>query len=329
MLSTSAAGLLLMGSLFGHHNTFYKWDSVTVDGDSLYVMKMDVYYAPNIPIPERGADVVLKKDYEVVKLDLTGKKHRLLSTKYHLVPKRPINDESLADVAGYYEYIEVDDKGQTILWGTPELKQRLLKVIPAGCSADEFGHVEYDKQDSRVLYLYCQRMDTAYRVELPEMNVVAIPFGRPYDPNSFNSSPRFYSMRGQKTVFVDVAGAMYELNTDDLTTRKKMEMVESGNWNADTRSDKSLIGVAQGLRIYQVKQTQTNAAQLSIEYQGQPARVYPLPNAIAHMFGPAIYLPRSNLVLWNAWDENPDNYVIFTFNIETGVMRQAYIPKMD
>ncbi len=318
---------MMMGSLFGLHETIYSMDSMTVSGDSLYLVKMDVYYAPNIPIPERGADVVLKKDYEVVKLDLSGKKQRLSSTSYHLMPKRPPNDDSLgAGGYGYYGYIELDDRAQATLWGKPELKERLFKGIKTDCAVDEMHGVEYDGQDARVLYLYCPRTDTAYRFELPDMNVVAIPFGRPHNPESPNPCPTFYSVRGQKAIFANVNGVMYELNTNAPDSRKKMEMLERG-FNSSKRSEKSLIGVAQGLRIYQVQQPQTNSVQLSIEYIGQPARLFPLPTAMVDMFGPVVYLPQSNLVFWDSWFEDQDYHIIYTFNIETSVMRRAKIPK--
>ncbi len=84
-----AAGLMMMGSLFGLHETVYSMDSMTVSGDSLYLVKMDVYYAPNIPIPERGADVVLKKNYEVVKLDLSGKKTAFIINELSFDAKTP------------------------------------------------------------------------------------------------------------------------------------------------------------------------------------------------------------------------------------------------
>lgn len=326
-MTSLAAGLMMMGSLFGLHETVYSMDSMTVSGDSLYLVKMDVYYAPNIPIPERGGDVVLKKDYEVVKLDLSGKKQRLSSTSYQLMPKRPPNDDSLSQAGGYYGYIELNDKAQATLWGKPELKERLFKGIKTDCAVEEFDDVAYDGQDARVLYLYCPRTDTAYRFELPEMNVVAIPFGRAHNPESPNHCPTFYSVRGQKAIFADVNGVMYELNTDALDSRKKMEMLEQGIMISSQRSKKSLIGVAQGLRIYQVQQSQTNSVQLSIEYQGQPARLFPLPNALVDMFGPVVYLPQSNLVFWDSWFEDKDYHIIYTFNIETSIMRRAKIPK--
>lgn len=245
------------------------------------------------------------------------------------MPKRPPNDDSLGEAGGYYEYIELNDRAQATLWGKPELKERLFKGIKTDCAVDEMHGVEYDGQDARVLYLYCPRTDTAYRFELPDMNVVAIPFGRPHNPESPNPCPTFYSVRGQKAIFANVNGVMYELNTNALDSRKKIEMIEAGITTESERSEKSLIGVAQGLRIYQVKQLQTNSAQLSIEYQGQPARVFQLPNSLVDMFGQIAYLPQSNLVFWNSWSEDRDYYIIYTLDIESGVVRRAKIPKIE
>ncbi|WP_339941014.1 hypothetical protein, partial [Undibacterium luofuense] len=87
--------IVLMGSFLGLQKTVYRWPSYAIAGDTLYATKTVSTNALNIPIPERGATKVLRKDYEVVAIVLTGKKEGTVSIRHRLIPERPVGDDHL------------------------------------------------------------------------------------------------------------------------------------------------------------------------------------------------------------------------------------------
>jgi hypothetical protein len=317
------AALMLIGAFFLPQKTDYRWRSYSIAGDMLYVVKTVSTNAINIPIPERGATKVLEKDYQVVAIDLSGTKKKPISVKHRLQPEHPIGKDHLQDAFGYYEYIELNDNAPPILWGSKELKERLLLAGRIDCAPSEIGDVIYDRQDSRLLYLYCKKKSTAYRFELPSMEAETIPLGEaaglPLD-----SEPSFYSTRGQKKVFVRVDRKTYELEVGAKDKAKKIEKIEDNLYGPEDRSAKSLIGVADGFRIYQLTQFKEKTAQLSVENEHQAPRIFSLPPAIVTGIDvKAMYLSRNNLVLWEVYGEIMGKVVIYTLNLESGAVRRA------
>lgn len=320
--------ILLMGSFLGLYKTEYDWPSYAIAGDTLYAFKTVSTNAFNIPIPERGSPKVLKKDYEVVAIDLTGKKEGTVSTRHRLMPERPVGDDHLRSSDGYYEYIELTEGATPILWGFKELKARLMQASGSTCTEPEFDQVLYDQQDSRVLYLHCKTKDIAYRFELTAMDVTPIPLGEATGTTP-HVRPTFFSALGQKTVFAKINGVMLEIPLDAKYKAKKIERVQTGFRDSEERGTKSLIGIAEGLRIYQLTQLQDKTAQVSIEYDQQPPRIFPLPTAIANYIAQARYLPKNNLVMWEVMSEIKGKIVMYTLHIETGVTHRTVVSQVD
>ena len=320
--------IVLMGSFLGLYKTEYDWPSYAIAGDTLYAFKTVSTNAFNIPIPERGSPKVLKKDYEVVAIDLTGKKEGTVSTRHRLMPERPVGDDHLMSTIGYYQYIELNDTAPPVLWGRKELKARLMQVAGSACSESEIRDVNFDLQDSRVLYLYCKREDIAYRFELPSMDVTPIPLGEATGTTP-HVRPTFFSALGQKTVFAEINGVMLEIPLDAKFKAKKIEKVQTGFRDSEERGTKSLIGIAEGLHIYQLTQLQAKTAQVSIEYDQQPPRIFPLPTAIVNFTAQARYLPKNNLVMWEVMGEIKGEIVMYTLHIETGVTHRTVVSRVD
>ena len=63
---------MLFGAFFLPQNTDYYCRSYSIAGDMLYAVKAVTTNAINVPIPERGGNKVLEKNYKVVAFDLTG-----------------------------------------------------------------------------------------------------------------------------------------------------------------------------------------------------------------------------------------------------------------
>lgn len=325
----AGVAIMLLGALFLPQKTEYRWRSYSVAGDMLYAVKTVSTNAINIPIPERGATKVLEKDYQIVAFDLTGTKKKPVPVKHRLQPEHPIGKDHLQQAFGYYEYIELNVNAPPILWGQKELKERLLQAGRIDCAASDIGDVIYDRQDSRVLYLYCDRKSTAYRFELPSMAATVIPLGEaaglPLD-----SEPGFFSTLGQKKVFVRVERKTYELEIGTKDKARKIEKIEDNLYGPEDRSARSLIGVADGLRIYQLTQFKEKTAQLSVEYDHQAPRIFPLPPAIVTSIDvKAMYLSRNNLVLWEVYGEIMGKVVIYTLNLESGAVHRAEVRDVE
>ena len=60
--------------------------------------------------------------------------------------------------------------------------------------------------------------------------------------------PTFFSALGQKTVFAEINGVMLEIPLDAKYKAKKTEKIEDNFFTPKRRSEKSLIGIAEGLR---------------------------------------------------------------------------------
>ncbi|WP_374518301.1 hypothetical protein [Undibacterium squillarum] len=328
MIKLSAA-IIMMGSIFGLYKTEYDWPSYAIAGDTLYSVKTASTNAFNIPIPERGSTEVLRKDYKVVAIDLTGKKEETVSTRHRLIPERPVGDDHLMSTIGYYEYIELNDAAPPVLWGRKELKARLMQAAGSPCTEREFDQVLYDQQDSRVLYLHCETRDIAYRFELPAMEATPIPLGEATGTTP-HVRPTFFSALGQKVVFAKINGVMLEIPLDAKDKAKKTEKIEGNFIGPERRSEKSLIGIAEGLRIYQLTQLQANTAQVSIEYDQQPLRIFSLPTAIVNCIAAkATYLPKNKLVMWEVRGEIKGKVVMYTLHIETGVTHRTVVSQVD
>ncbi|MES2036387.1 MAG: hypothetical protein V4495_00995 [Pseudomonadota bacterium] len=325
----TAATMMILGAFFLPHETVYRWQSYSIKGDTLYALKTVSIKAINIPIPERGGIKVLEKKYQVVKIDLTGQKQEPVSINYRLEPKQPIGNNHLNDSFGYYEYIELNDNAPPILWGHKELKDRLMKADGVACTENEMGNVDYDSQDSRVFYLKCRNKNIAYRIELPSMHAAAIPLGEAAGLPSDNG-PSFYSTLGQNTVFISTGREAYEIAIGSKNKAKKIETIESGIYSPRDRSKKSLIGVAKGLRIYQLSQFSKKTAQLSVEYDQQAPRIFPLPMALVTFgYSEARYLPRNNLMMWEVEGEIMEKKVIYTVNLDSGVVHRTVVSDVE
>lgn len=267
----------------------------------------------------------MEREYHVVAIDLTGEKKNPVSSIHRLQPAHPVGEDHLNQAFGYYEYIELENGTLPVLWGNKELKDRLLQAEGVDCSKSEIRNILYDHQDSRVLYLYCKRKEIAYRIELPSMNAVAIPLGAVAGLPS-DDMPGFFSAPGQKKIFVNVNRGAYEIEVGSNNKATKIENIEYDSYGPKRRSAKSLIGVADGLRIYQLTQLQEKTAQLSIEYDQQAPRVYSLPAVFATKgANQAVYLPRNNLVLWEVMGEVAHKTVIYSLSLDSGAMRRAEV----
>lgn len=232
-----AAIMMILSAFFLSHETVYRWESYSIKGDALYVMKTVSIKAINIPFPERRAAKVLEKKYQVMMIDLTGKKQKPESINFLLQPKKPVDKDHLTDSFGYYKYIELNDNAPPVLWGNKELKDRLMQADGIACAESEMQYVDYDSQDSRVFYLKCRSKDVAYRIELPSMHAVAIPLGEAAGlPSDYAYS--FYSTLGQNTVFIQNGHETYEVAIGSKNKAKQTETIETGIYSPRDRSKK-------------------------------------------------------------------------------------------
>lgn len=297
------AAIATLGSFLLPSKTVYRWQSYSIRGDELYAVKTVSINARTIPFPERGATKVLEKKYQIVLLDLTGQKQNPISIGYRLEPKQPSGNEHLNDSFGYYKYIELNDNALPVLWGNRELKERLMGADHALCKGSQIEDVAYDSQDSRVFYLKCRNREIAYRIELPSMKSTPISLGVAAGLPS-DDSPVFYSTLGEDVVFIRSGRETYEVANESKTKVKRIETIESGIYSPQKRSQRSLIGVAKGLRIYQVTQFGKKTAQLSLEYDQQAPRIFSLPSALVTCgYSNARYLPQNKLVMWEVAGE--------------------------
>lgn len=324
ILMTSVS-LLMLGGIFQHTETNYFWDSYTVRGNVLYAMKVTDTLALDVPIPEHSPRKVLAKSYKVVAIDLSGSKKNFGTVKFRLEPKKPGTIEQATRYENYYSYIEVNESGETTLVGRKELKERLMRAEGVACSAGDLGDVIYDVQDSRVLYLACRRREIAYRFEPPYLSASVINLGSPLRvPPS--EALDFFSALGQKKVFVSIDRECYEIDTGPNELARKLESIEANSIGPSDRSAKSLIGVADGVRIYQLTQLQKTTTQVLIEYENQPPREYALPKTLVTSIATkAVYLPQNRLILWEVKGEVIGKTVMYTLMMETGEIRRVVV----
>ena len=134
----------------------------------------------------------------------------------------------------------------------------------------------------------------------------------------------------QKKVFVTANRGAYEIEIGSNNKATKIENIEDDSYGPKRRSARSLIGVADGLRIYQLTQLQEKTAQLSVEYEQQAPRLYSLPAAlVTSVASKAVYLPRNNLVMWEVSGEVVNKKVLYTLKLDSADVRRTEVKKVD
>jgi hypothetical protein len=304
----------------------YVWGSYATKAQDLYVIRRVAELREDaVPIPERSAPHVVSERYEVVVADLAGKSD-LKPVEFRKIPPE-------AQVPADYEYVAFDETGQIELWGRQALSQRLKSVANIACS----GSVQYDEQDSRVLYYRCDDEDVAYRFEPPYRQACAIRLGPqggiPY-PGS--DDYRFRSTAGQQVAFITVGwGFLYEVDLCRDGVARELDRFARPDqaispapksmpkWADVNQLPHRLLGIAEGMRLYQVAQ---GASQSVVEVAADGTmRRYSMPEELSQV-GEGKYLAQGGFVIWNVMDEQAHLHVLHSLNLASGVFNKTEIP---
>jgi hypothetical protein len=304
--------------------TDYVWNSYSSQGDTLYAVKItSLMGSHGLPTPEWSTPKVLRQGFDVVAVDLRGIDKIRPAKNYSMVPAGP------ADPSGY-EYVETDAAGAVRLWGRETLWKRLVEAGKISCEHGHFTDVEYDSQDSRILYVYCFKQEVAYRFEPPYDHACAIRIGPSVGMSGDSTRATFYSILGQSKAFMRVGSGLYEFDACSNKVAAKIEAPGILAPDATVRAKRAallnLIGIAADLRIYQAVRPD-GGMDAVVEKTGQPIRRFALPAEIPQeqrVVG--IYLARSNFVVWIALHPRVMQQNIFSLDLTTGKFRKTSVP---
>lgn len=305
----------------------------------MYFLETTTLMGPeSLPIFERGK----RNDWKVVStlmaLDMRGGKSPQPVAEYEVIPKgEPPN--------GGYPYIEVNGASTPRVWRDNALRKRLQKTAGGECA----GKLAYDKQDNRVLWLYCSTEEIAYRFdppyEQPCMYRVGPAGGMERIVASggvkLHTSPDFYSKAGNAAVFAWNGWKLYELdgcsNTSAIEIEGPVQIDGGGPWGAHPTlpsHNKVLVGITSDLRIYQTFRDGAGT-EVVVEQRGGEMRRFPSPPLGPHemdmgsskKYPVAHYIAESNMVIWKRRLVGAgDRQVIYTLDLNTGKTRKAFIP---
>jgi len=303
----------------------YLWGSYATKAQDLYVIRRVAELREDaVPIPERSAPHVVSERYEVVVADLTGKSD-LKPAEFRKIPPE-------AQVPSDYEYVAFGEAGQIELWGREALSQRLKSAANITCS----GSVQYDEQDSRVLYYRCDGEDVAYRFEPPYRQACAIRLGPQGGiPHPASSDYRFLSTAGQPVAFVAVGwGFLYEVDLCRDAVARELDRFarpdqaissapkSTPKWADVKHMPHRLLGIAAGVRLYQVTEG-ANQAVVVVAADGAMRR-YSMPGELSQV-GEGRYLAEGGFVIWNVMDEQSHLHVLHSLDLASGVFNKTEI----
>lgn len=306
--------------------TEYQWGSYATKAQDLYVIRRVAELREDAaPIPERSAPHLVSERYEVVAADLTGQSE-----------PRPVEFRKIppdAPMPADYEYVGFDDAGQVELWGREALAQRLRSAGSISCP----GSVQYDEQDARVLYYRCDDEGVAYRFEPPYRQACAIRLG-PHGgiPHSLSDDFRFRSTAGEQVAFVAVGwGFLYQVDLCGAGGARQLDRYAAPDqaisrapraepvWADVKRLPHRLLGIADGMRVYQVTE---GSEQAVVVVAGDGAmRRHRLPREMSEA-GDGRYLAQGRLVVWNVMDPQAHIHVLHSLNLASGAFHRTEIP---
>jgi hypothetical protein len=304
----------------------YIWGAYPAKGDYLYVIRHESELQEDVvPIMERSAPRLVSERFEVVAVNLTGDTSPEVVSLDKTIP-------ASAPAPADYDFVLIDDEGNAELWGRTALSDRLRAAGKISCQ----GTLQYDEQDSRVVYYVCDDHSVAYRFAFPYRDGCEISLDTKQQPNQTEVDDyRFWSVAGQDAAYVTLGwGFLYrvELCSDrPAEALDRFTAPEHKNWgvpgNLPSWPDVSalpyrLIGMADGMRLYQSSSVQEHAVVLVSEAD-QP-RTYVMPPEIAGIEGR--YLPQSERVIWNVMDAERHVHVLHSLQLSTGRFSKAELP---
>lgn len=335
-LSTlSVCCALLCGCAFvPTSQTAYTW-SYAMQGDTMYVVKTKTWKGPEpLPIPERGQRGVMSRTSTLMAIDMRGNRAPQPVREYELIPKDFDSNEA-------YPFIETDGVAVPRVWRSDVLLKRLAETAGINCS----GSLEYDKQDQRVVWLYCGKENSAYRFDPPYAVPCLYRFGPEVgvEPDLDSKgrklpfSPNFYSISGTTAIFARVGSLRYRLDGCSNTSASKVDVYANigGSRPASApskpgREIKRLIGITDDLRIY-VTDEDVVDGEVLVERRGKEPRHFPVPPlAPLEMASSPKYDAKNNLVIWyRMYAGGKLDRAIYALDLGSGAMLKAFIPMED
>lgn len=335
----SACCALLSACAFVPTTTTLYSTTYATQGDTMYFLKTTTLMGPeSLPIFERGKRSDWNEVSTLMALDMRGGRDPQPVAKYEVIPK----DEQ---PNGGYPYIELNGDSVPRIWRDDALRKRLVKTAGVGCA----GELKYDKQDSRVLWLYCSNEEIAYRFDPPYGQPCMFRVGPAGGMErivasggvKLHTSPDFYSKAGNAAVFAWIGWKLYELdgcsNTSAIEIEGLVQHDGGGPWGAHPvlpPDNKALVGITSDLRIYQTFREGVGT-EVVVEQPGKEMRRFPSPPlgpderdmGSSKKYPVAHYIAESNLVIWKRrLLGTGEREVVYTLDLNTGKTRKAVIP---
>jgi len=304
----------------------YRWGSYSTRDQNLYVIRrVASLQGDALPVPERSAPHVVSERFDVLVADLTGTSG-LQPVKFRMLPPE-------ASAPADYEYVGFDREGHAELWERNALAARLRSAGNISCS----GSVQYDEQDARVLYYRCDHEGMAYRFEPPYQQACAVRLGAAGGmEHPLSSDYRFWSTAGQPVAFISVGwGFLYRIDLCRDQAAKALDRFAEPDqamsdapanppkWSEVQQLRHRLIGIAEGMRLYQVAGSSGDAV-LMMSADGA-ARRYPLPAGLSKAGG-GRYLAQGGFVVWNVMDAVAHRHIIHSLDLNSGRFSRTEIP---
>lgn len=304
----------------------YLWGSYATRRQDLYVIRRVAEFREDrLPFPEEAPPKLISEQYEVLVADLRGKTIKPAEQK--MIPP-------VASLPADYEHVAFDEMGRVELWGKEALSQQLRSAGNITCR----GSVQYDEQDSRVLYYRCDDEPMAYRFESltgPACPIRLGPAGKIQRPLS--DEYRFWSVAGQRVAFISVGwGFLYEIDLcgdqpareiDRFTSPDRRDWAEPSKSQPEWLKVKSLpyrlIGMGEGVRLYQIHEGSAEAV-VMVNADGTTRR-FPLPGELNNTFD-GRYLAQDGYVIWNVMDERLHRHTVHSLDLSSGRFGKTELP---
>ena len=224
-----------------------------VRGNSLYLLEYKMRYRrAGLPIPEVPRWVKTGEVRRIAAVDLSGAS-----------PLQSIGNYKHVDLSNEKpEIIYFEDSGLPRLVSYDERDRRIRAAVSLPCDSEVRG----DSQDFRIVYLFCDRQRTLYRLEAPFDRAIKVTLPEGSSLSGFEYSQRFRSTVGDPYLYVlsgrrfDNPGQFHRVDIGSATPSMLLDLPAG-----------EIIGITSRLRIHDLAHEGPSLQVLVVE-GGKPPR---------------------------------------------------------
>lgn len=265
------------------------------------------------PIPERAAPTIVSEIYEVMSLDLRG------ANRWKATGVKRKSGKADSGAAFGFDYVRVgeDEKPQLLRRENTAEQLRAMASIPCN------GYLEFDRQDSRVLYLLCDDYRAAYRSEPPYESATRIDLSGAPGIDYTGGKWEFSSTLGGHEVYIWAArDHLYRAKLGSTEPVQELDRFAGADGAIELPAGSprhvrlplpefdKLIAVDPSLRIHEVAR-ENGRLEVALIRPGQDAKRFELRDPVVDMRLTALrYLGRTGQVIWVFSDNLTDHVVV-------------------